>query len=142
MESLANAKSPARVKVPEPTCWAVAFGEAGGGPTCSGRLARHLFASVGTAGLFAAWGPSMVMRAASILVVVLGLSPGGMAGEHAGVRHRMSCTVVRYYVALYTASAAEQFARSKGATNADIEVARRCIKPEAAAQTASVQLER
>jgi hypothetical protein len=43
----------------------------------------------GTAGLFAAWGPSMVMRAASILVVVLGLSPGGMAGEHAGVRHRM-----------------------------------------------------
>jgi hypothetical protein len=74
-------------------------------------------------------------------VAVLGLSPGAIAGEHAGVLHRMSCTVVRYYVALYTASAAEQYARSKGATDADIEVARRCIKPEAA-QTASIQLTR
>jgi hypothetical protein len=36
--------------------------------------------------------------------------------------------MVRYYVALYSATAAEQYARGKGATNADIEVARHCIK--------------
>jgi hypothetical protein len=83
----------------------------------------------------------MIMRAASILVVVLGLSPEAIAGEHAGFLHRISCTVVRYYVAFYTASAAEQYARSKGATDADIEAACRCIKPEAT-QTASVQLAR
>ena len=83
----------------------------------------------------------MVMRAASILVVVLGLSPGAMAGGHTGILHRMSGTMVRYYVALYSATAAEQYARAKGAT-ADIEVARHCIKPEVAAQTASAQLAR
>jgi hypothetical protein len=70
----------------------------------------------------------MVIRAASILVIVLGLSPGAMAGGHPGIRHRMSCTIVRYYVALYSATAAEQYARSKGATDAEIEVARRCIQ--------------
>jgi hypothetical protein len=48
--------------------------------------------------------------------------------------------MVRYYVALYSASAAEQYARGKGATDAEIEAGRRCIK--AAAQTASVQLAR
>jgi hypothetical protein len=78
-----------------------------------------------------------VLAAASILVLVAGLSPGAMAGGHTGIIHRMSCTMVRYYVALYSATAAEQYARGKGATDADIEVARHCIKPEAA-QTASV----
>ena len=83
----------------------------------------------------------MVMRAASILVLVLlflGLSAGAMAGGHTGILHRMSCTMVRYYVALYSAAAAEQYARGNGATDADIEVARRCIKAET--QTASAQL--
>jgi hypothetical protein len=42
--------------------------------------------------------------------------------------HRASCTVVRYYVAKYTAPAAEAWARSKGATEAEIEAAKRCIK--------------
>jgi hypothetical protein len=87
-------------------------------------------------------GPYMVMRAASILVVVLGLSPDAMAGGHTGILHRISCTMVRYYVALYSATAAEQYARGKGATDADIEVARHCIKPEVATQTASAQLAR
>jgi hypothetical protein len=79
------------------------------------------------------------MRAASVLVIVFGLSHDVMAGEHTGVLHRVSCIVVRYYVARYTASAAEQYARSKGATDAEIEAARRRITPEAA-RTASVQL--
>jgi len=82
-------------------------------------------------------GPEMVMRAVSILVRVLALSSEVMAGEHPGTLRRMSCTAVRYYVAPYSASAAEQFARSKGATDADIDAARRCIKASSA-QTASV----
>jgi hypothetical protein len=73
-------------------------------------------------------GVGMVTRVASILVVVSGLSPQVKAREHSGVLHRMSCTVVRYYVARYAASAAEQYARNMGATDADIEAARRCIK--------------
>jgi hypothetical protein len=36
--------------------------------------------------------------------------------------------VVRYYVAKYSASAAEMWARSHGATDAEIEAARHCLK--------------
>jgi len=68
------------------------------------------------------------MRAMIILVLILALSPEVMAGEHTSVLRRMSCTVVRYYVALYSASAAEQYARSRGATDAEIDAARRCIQ--------------
>jgi hypothetical protein len=44
-----------------------------------------------------------------------------------GILHRASCSVVRYYVAKYSAPAAEAWARSKGATEAEIEAARRCL---------------
>lgn len=60
-----------------------------------------------------------------------------MAGDaSAGGYHRMSCSVVRFYVAKYTVGAAESYARSHGATDADIENARRCL-PSGAVQTAS-----
>jgi len=60
------------------------------------------------------------------IAIVLGLSPvEAFAGE--GILHRASCSVVRYYVAKYSAEAAEAYARSKGATEAEIESARRCI---------------
>jgi hypothetical protein len=55
----------------------------------------------------------------------------GFAGEQSGVLRRISCPVVRYYVAQYSASAAEQWARSKGASDAEIEAARRCLRPDA-----------
>jgi len=45
---------------------------------------------------------------------------------------RISCTVVRYYVAQYTPAVAEAWARGKGATNAEIETARRCLKVQTA----------
>jgi hypothetical protein len=45
-----------------------------------------------------------------------------------GILHRASCSVVRYYVAQYSAPAAEAWARSKGATEAEIEAARLCLK--------------
>lgn len=40
---------------------------------------------------------------------------------------RVSCGVVRYYVAKYDASTAEAWARNNGATDAQIEAARRCL---------------
>jgi len=38
--------------------------------------------------------------------------------------------LVRFYVAKYSAAAAEQWARSNGASDAEIETARRCLTPE------------
>lgn len=45
---------------------------------------------------------------------------------------RISCSQVRYYVAKYSATVAEIYARSRGATDAQIERARRCLTVEAA----------
>jgi hypothetical protein len=85
----------------------------------------------------AAKGIDMVFRGMCVLAVVLGMSPNAIAGEKTGILHPVSCTMVRYYVALYSATAAEQYARQKGANDAEIDAARRCIKSEAA-QTASL----
>jgi hypothetical protein len=49
------------------------------------------------------------------------------AAESSGAVRRASCTVVRYYVAKYSAAAAEAWARSRGATEAELEKARRCL---------------
>jgi hypothetical protein len=54
-----------------------------------------------------------------------------------GILHRASCSVVRFYVAKYSAPAAEAWARSKGATDAEIEAARLCLK-DSPVQTATV----
>ncbi len=75
------------------------------------------------------------MSAAALVVCLSSLSSGALAGGGAGVVHRASCTVVRYYVAKYSASAAEMWARSHGATESQIEAARLCLK-DAPAQTA------
>ena len=83
-------------------------------------------------------GVRLIGRLICLGVVLLGLSSNAMAGERGGLMHRLSCTAVRYYVALYSATAAEQYARSKGATDADIEAARRCIKSDGP-RTASAQ---
>ena len=54
------------------------------------------------------------------------------AGDNISSVHsrRASCTLVRYYVARYTAATAEAWARGKGATDAEIQTARGCIKPQ------------
>src|SRR3954447_2990438 len=65
----------------------------------------------------------------------IGAPAQAKAGEQTGVVLRASCSVVRYYVARYSATAAETWARSHGATGAEIEAARRCVKG-APAQTA------
>jgi hypothetical protein len=85
----------------------------------------------------------MGVRLICLVVVLLGLtfnaSTSAMAGERSGLMHRLSCAAVRYYVALYSATAAEQYARGQGATDADIEAARRCIRPSDLTHTASAQ---
>ena len=43
---------------------------------------------------------------------------------------RSSCALIRYYVAKYSVPAAEAWARSRGATEAEIQTARRCINPQ------------
>jgi hypothetical protein len=70
----------------------------------------------------------VVLRSLCLMAVCLALPSATTAGEQSGLAHRASCTVVRYYVAKYTASAAETWARSKGATEAEIVAARRCLK--------------
>ena len=52
------------------------------------------------------------------------------ATETRGLIRRASCSLVRYYVARYTAATAEAWARSKGATEAEIQIARNCIKTQ------------
>jgi hypothetical protein len=70
----------------------------------------------------------MVLRGTAALLVVLFLPVDASAGERSGgLLHRVSCTVVRYYVGKYSEAAAEAWARGKGATDADIEAARRCL---------------
>jgi len=64
------------------------------------------------------------------LALCLGTPSVGFAGEQSGVLRRISCPVVRYYVAKYSAPAAEQWARTKGASDAEIEAARRCLRPD------------
>ena len=59
----------------------------------------------------------MGLRWMYVLALCLGTSSAGFAGEQSGVLRRISCPVVRYYVAQYSASAAEQWARGKGASD-------------------------
>jgi hypothetical protein len=58
------------------------------------------------------------------------VSVSSAAAETGGPARRASCTLVRYYVARYTAATAEAWARSRGATDAEIRIARGCIKPQ------------
>jgi hypothetical protein len=77
----------------------------------------------------------MCSRLICAAVICLGLASQAEAAERSGLVHRASCTVVRFYVAKFSASAAETWARSHGATDAEIEAARRCLK-DVPAQTA------
>lgn len=68
------------------------------------------------------------------IAICTGLSSHAIAEEQpkATLLTRASCRVVRYYVAKYTVGAAEAWARSKGATETEIETARRCLKVQTA----------
>ena len=70
----------------------------------------------------------MYSRWISAAAICLGLSAQAEAAERSGLVHRASCAVVRFYVAKFSAYAAEAWARSHGATDAEIESARRCLR--------------
>jgi hypothetical protein len=72
----------------------------------------------------------MGLRLIFVLAICLGAPSAAFASERPGILRRVSCSVVRYYVAKYSAAAAEQWARSKGATDTEIEAARHCLKAE------------
>ncbi|MEZ2141976.1 hypothetical protein AAE026_06605 [Bradyrhizobium sp. DN5] len=70
----------------------------------------------------------MLIRGFALSAALLAFAPDAMAGEpQPSVFRRASCTVVRYYVAKYSVAAAEAWARSHGATEAEIDAARRCV---------------
>src|SRR5215467_1148663 len=70
----------------------------------------------------------MLFRGFALSAALFAFAPDAMASEpQPGVFRRASCTVVRYYVAKYSVAAAETWARSHGATDAEIEAARRCL---------------
>jgi hypothetical protein len=73
---------------------------------------------------------SMNLRFMWIFLACLAMSPPARADEQPGLLHRMSCSVIRFYIAKYSAAVAEQWARSKGASDAEIEAARRCLTPD------------
>ncbi|WP_298244780.1 hypothetical protein [uncultured Bradyrhizobium sp.] len=82
----------------------------------------------------------MLIRGFALSAALFAFAPDAMAGEpQPGVFRRASCTVVRYYVAKYSAAAAETWARSKGATEAEIEAARRCLTNAPAPSQATTQ---
>jgi hypothetical protein len=72
----------------------------------------------------------MLMRAVAAATLMLSQGSAANAAARHGVTHRMSCSEVRYYVAKYSAATAEMYARSQGATDAQINAARRCLNDE------------
>jgi hypothetical protein len=72
--------------------------------------------------------PRMGLRAFFVVAAVLVSSSQIVEAAEQSVLRRVSCSVVRFYVAKYSAGAAEAYARSKGASEAEIESARRCLK--------------
>jgi hypothetical protein len=78
------------------------------------------------------------VSAAALGLCLSSFSSSAFAGDQPGVVRRVSCNVVRYYVAKYSASAAEMWARSHGASDAQIEAARQCLNG-APARTAQAE---
>jgi len=70
-------------------------------------------------------------RAIPAFVALIALSQTATAG--------VSCAVVRFYVAKYSEAAAEKWARSHGASDAEIETARHCLHHRANVQTAAAR---
>jgi hypothetical protein len=68
----------------------------------------------------------MLKVAPAVLVGVILFGQSAQASEKPLLR-RVSCALVRFYVARYSEAAAEAWARGHGATDAEIEDARHCL---------------
>jgi hypothetical protein len=77
----------------------------------------------------------MMIRAILTFAALIALSQTAMAGVP--LFGHVSCSVVRFYVAKYSEAAAEKWARSHGASDAEIETARHCLHRSTDVQTAS-----
>src|SRR5260370_39077490 len=77
----------------------------------------------------------MLSRWGCVAAVCLGMASQAESAERSGLVHRASCAVVRFYVAKFSAYAAEPWSRTHVATEAEIEAARPCL-PDTPAQTA------
>ncbi|MBR0717255.1 hypothetical protein [Bradyrhizobium liaoningense] len=78
----------------------------------------------------------MILRAvgAAVSLLIL-LNSEAFAVRNHSPTGRVSCAEVRYYVAKYSAPVAEMYARRHGATDAQIERARRCLASNESAET-------
>ena len=70
----------------------------------------------------------MRLRGLCVLAVWLASVCSVSATEQSAPRRGVTCGMVRYYVAKYTVATAEAYARKKGATDAEIEWAKGCLK--------------
>ena len=78
----------------------------------------------------------MIMRAVGgIALLLIPLESEALASRHHRPTARISCSEVRYYVAKYSAPVAEMYARNHGATDAQIERARRCLTSNETAES-------
>jgi hypothetical protein len=62
-----------------------------------------------------------------MMVIAMLLLQGSLALASEKPFRHLSCSVVRFYVAKYSVGAAESYARSRGATDVEIESARKCL---------------
>jgi hypothetical protein len=69
----------------------------------------------------------MLLRGTFVLGLLLAWIDAASAASESNPLRRVSCVAVRFYVAKYSAPAAEAWARSHGATDAEIERARACL---------------
>jgi hypothetical protein len=67
----------------------------------------------------------MLIKSIAAMALLISASHGATASDKPA--HRLSCSLVRLYVAKYTLPAAETWARSHGATDVEIETARQCL---------------
>jgi hypothetical protein len=81
----------------------------------------------------------MLIRGIGALALIFSLNSVALADSQSGIMHRVSCSMVRFYVAKYSATTAEMWARGHGATDADIEAARRCLNRDRRARTAEAE---
>jgi hypothetical protein len=80
----------------------------------------------------------MIRRAILAFATLIAFSQAATAGVP--LFGHVSCAMVRFYVARYSAVAAEKWARSHGASDVEIEAARRCLHIETASLAAKSQV--
>jgi hypothetical protein len=77
----------------------------------------------------------MLRAAAAAALFMVSVSSQAYAVHQHRPGGRVSCSEVRYYVAKYSAAVAEIYARSHGASGAQIDRARRCLASNEQAET-------